>query len=163
VAHSKVLFYQWKNEPPCRDELCHDLAFTKSGQEPKIYVKQQGPSASGKHRFRGRSPMAHTFACLRIAALVSKNGARFATGSGGLTPGRMGFAPNGRCAKFHGGIAVSNSLRPTGPGRTVFPIRLTTPCRRANLALSQASLPGSRGDVLCALCHRLEFRDGVLC
>ena len=74
-------------------------------------------------RFRGRSPMAHTFACLRIAALVSKNGARLATGSGGLTLGRMGFAPTGRCTKFHGGNASSNSLRPAGPGRTIFPIR----------------------------------------
>jgi hypothetical protein len=75
-------------------------------------------------RFRGRSPAARTFACLRIAARVSKNGARRATGSGGLTLGRAGFAPAGRCTTFHGGIASSNSLRPTGPGRTEMPIRL---------------------------------------
>jgi hypothetical protein len=81
-----------------------------------------GPSASGKHRFRGRIPMARTLACLRFAEPVSRNGARRATGSGGLTLGRTGFAPAGRCTKFHGGIASSNSLRPTGPGRTVFPI-----------------------------------------
>src|SRR5215510_9701664 len=83
-------------------------------------------------RFRGRSPMAHTFACLRIAALVSKNGARLATGSRGLTLGRMGFAPTGRCTKFHGGNASSNSLRPAGPGRTILPIRARR--RRAHSA-----------------------------
>ncbi len=48
------------------------------------------------YRFRGRSPTARTFACLRIAEHVSKNGARLATGSGGLTLGRAGFAPAGR-------------------------------------------------------------------
>ncbi len=48
------------------------------------------------YRFRGRSPTARTFACLRIAERVSKNGARLATGSGGLTLGRAGFAPAGR-------------------------------------------------------------------
>ena len=47
-------------------------------------------------RFRGRSPTARTFACLRIADPVSKNGARLATGSGGLTLSRAGFAPAGR-------------------------------------------------------------------
>ncbi len=61
-------------------------------------------------RFRGRSPTARTFACLRIAELVSNNGARLATGSGGLTLGRAGFAPAGRRTKFHGGITSSNSL-----------------------------------------------------
>ncbi len=30
---------------------------------------------------------------------------------------RVRAAPAGRCTKFHGGIASSNSLRPTGPGR----------------------------------------------
>jgi hypothetical protein len=30
VAHSKVLFQQWKNEQPCLYQLCHYLAFTKS-------------------------------------------------------------------------------------------------------------------------------------
>ena len=61
-------------------------------------------------RFRGRSPTARTFACLRIAELVSKTVARRAPGSGGLTLSRAGFAPAGRRTKFHGGIASSNSL-----------------------------------------------------
>jgi hypothetical protein len=77
-----------------------------------------GPSASGQQRFRGCMPMAHAFVCLRFAARVSTLGARRATGSGGLTLGRMGYAPTGRCTTVHGGIASSNSLRPTGPGRT---------------------------------------------
>ena len=117
----------WSNTPPDipppRPKLPRRELLLPSGKT--------GPSASGKHRFRGRSPTAHTFACLRIAALVSKNGARLATGSGGLTLGRMGFAPNGRYTKFHGGIASSNPLRPTGPGRTEFPIRA---CCRAHTA-----------------------------
>jgi hypothetical protein len=63
-----------------------------------------------RHRFRGRSPTARTFVCLRIACRVSTTGARLATGSGGLTLGRAGFAPAGRQTKFHEGIASSNSL-----------------------------------------------------
>ena len=61
-------------------------------------------------RFRGRSPMAHTFACLRIAEAISGTGARLATGSGGLTLGRAGFAPAGRQTKFHEGIAPPSPL-----------------------------------------------------
>ncbi len=59
--------------------------------------------------FRGRSPTARTFACLRIANPISGTGARLATGSGGLTLGRAGFAPAGQQTKFHGGIESSNS------------------------------------------------------
>jgi hypothetical protein len=51
--------------------------------------------------------MAHTFACLRIAEAISDAGARLATGSGGLTLGRAGFAPAGRYTKFHEVIASS--------------------------------------------------------
>ena len=49
-----------------------------------------------EYRFRGRSPTARTFACLRIAHPISGIGARLATGSGGLTLNRAGFAPAGR-------------------------------------------------------------------
>ncbi len=62
------------------------------------------------HEFRGRSPTARTFTCLRIACRVSTTGARLVTDSGGLTLSRAGFAPAGRKTKFHGGIASSNSL-----------------------------------------------------
>jgi hypothetical protein len=51
--------------------------------------------------------MAHTCACRRIAEAISGTGARLATGSGGLTLGRAGFAPAGRQTKFHEGIFSS--------------------------------------------------------
>ena len=56
--------------------------------------------------------MAHTFACLRIAKAISDPGARLATGSGGLTLGRAGFAPAGRQTKFHEVIASSFPFDP---------------------------------------------------
>jgi len=69
------------------------------------------PWASGKMiGFGAACPMARTFACLRIAEAISGTGARLATGPGGLTLGRAGFAPAGRRTKFHEGIATSNSL-----------------------------------------------------
>ncbi len=72
---------------------------------------KSGPWASGKViGFGAACPMAHTFACLRIAEAISDAGARLATGSGGLTLSRAGFAPAGRQTKFHGDIASSNSL-----------------------------------------------------
>ncbi len=43
--------------------------------------------------------------CLRFADLVTETVARLTTGSGGLTPGRAGFAPAGRHTKFQGDIA----------------------------------------------------------
>ncbi len=54
------------------------------------------PWASGKViGFGAACPMARTFACLRIAEAISGTVARLATGSGGLTLGRAGFAPPG--------------------------------------------------------------------
>jgi hypothetical protein len=58
------------------------------------------------HSFRGHNPTAHVLACLRFASLVAETVARLATGPGGLTPGRAGFAPAGRRTKFHGVIAT---------------------------------------------------------
>src|SRR5262249_50513453 len=70
-----------------------------------------GPSASGKMRgFGAACPMARTFAYLRIADAISDTVARLATGPGGLTLGRAGFAPAGRRTKFHEGITTSNPL-----------------------------------------------------
>ena len=55
------------------------------------------PSASGMSIvFEAAYPTAHTLAYLRFADLVTETVARLATGSGGLTPGRAGFAPAGR-------------------------------------------------------------------
>ena len=69
------------------------------------------PWASGKMiGFGAAWPMAHTLACLRFAGPLSETVARLATGLGGLTLSRAGFAPAGRRTKFHEGIATSNSL-----------------------------------------------------
>jgi len=43
---------------------------------------------------------------LRFADLVTETVAKLTTGSGGLTPGRAGFAPAGQQTKFHGVIAI---------------------------------------------------------
>ena len=66
------------------------------------------PWASGKVRgFGAACPMAHTFACLRIAGVISGTVARLATGSSGFTLRRAGFAPAGRLTKFREGIVSS--------------------------------------------------------
>jgi len=49
---------------------------------------------------------------------VTTPAARLATGPGGLTPGRAGFAPAGRRTKFHEVIAYFIPPRPAFPGRT---------------------------------------------
>ncbi len=69
---------------------------------------KQNPRHPESHSFRGHLPTAHSLACLRFADLVTETVARLATGSGGLTPGRAGFAPAGQHTKFHEGIATSN-------------------------------------------------------
>jgi hypothetical protein len=80
-------------------------------QRALLPSSHSAPWASGKVRgFGAACPMAHTFACLRIAEAISDAVARRATGSGGLTLGRAGFAPAGRHTKFHGVITASNSL-----------------------------------------------------
>jgi hypothetical protein len=56
--------------------------------------------------FEATDPTAHVLACLRFDGLVTEAVARLAAGSGGLTPGREGFAPAGRRTKFHGVIAT---------------------------------------------------------
>jgi hypothetical protein len=73
--------------------------------------RNAAPWASGKVRgFGAACPMARTCAYRRIAEAIAGTGARLATGSGGLTLGRAGFAPAGRRTKFHEGIISSNSL-----------------------------------------------------
>ena len=80
-------------------------------ERPLEPSSNSAPWASGKVRgFGAACPMARTFACLRIAEAISGTVARLATGPGGLTLSRTGFAPAGRRTKFHEGIATSNSL-----------------------------------------------------
>ena len=81
--------------------------------------------------FEAAHPTAHTLTCLRFAGRVTETVARLATGSGGLTPGRAGFAPAGRRTKFHGVIASSIPLRPAVPGRTEIPICFSAARTRA--------------------------------
>ena len=77
-------------------------------EKPLLPSGTSGPWASGKVRGCGAAyPMARTFACLRIAEAISGTGARLATGPGGLTLGRAGFAPAGRRTTFHEGIVSS--------------------------------------------------------
>jgi len=80
-------------------------------ERPLWPSRHAAPWASGKVRgFGAAGPMARTFAYLRIAEAIAGTVARLATGSGGLTLGRAGFAPAGRRPKFHEGIVSSNSL-----------------------------------------------------
>ena len=58
-------------------------------------------------------PTAHTLAHLRIAARVTAYAARLATGLGGLTPDRAGFAPAGRLTEFH--EVIASSILPDQP------------------------------------------------
>jgi len=62
-------------------------------------------------------PTAHALACLRINAPVARIAARLATGPGGLTPDRAGFAPAGQQTGFHEVIASLIPPRPAWPGR----------------------------------------------
>jgi hypothetical protein len=96
----------WSNTPPdtfpsSPEKLAGDGCCLQGKQDPRH------PGSIG---FGAACPMAHTFACLRIAEAISDAGARLATGAGGLTLGRAGFAPAGRHTKFHGVISASNSL-----------------------------------------------------
>jgi hypothetical protein len=80
-------------------------------ERPLLPSSNSAPWASGKVRgFGAACPMARTFAYLRIADAISGPVARLATGPGGLTLGRAGFAPTGRRTKFHEGITTSNPL-----------------------------------------------------
>ncbi len=94
--------------------LDHMLSHLSKHGKIDLVVKAKGDLNVDAH---------HTVEDIAICLHVAATTARLATGLGGLTPGRAGFAPAGRNTKFHGGIASSNSLRPTGPGRTDVPIR----------------------------------------
>lgn len=79
------------------------------GPRPRRVQPPLARSRCGHHRLQVRQypghpeiayfvavpPAAHTLACLRFAESVTVSGARLATGPGGLTLGRAGFAPAG--------------------------------------------------------------------
>ena len=108
----------WSNTPPDTILPCPNPSSRRSTERPS-----SPPGHPEWHSFRGRIPTAHTLACLRFAGPVAETVARLATGSGGLTPRRAGFAPAGRQTKFHEVIASSIPLRPAVPGRTELPSR----------------------------------------
>ncbi len=111
----------WSKDPAgCETLLAH---FTERSPSPSGITNPSAPGISNVSRL---IPTAHTLAYLRFAGRVTATVARLATGSGGLTLGRAGFAPAGRQTKFHGGIATSIPLRPALPGRT----RIAGPLQR---------------------------------
>ncbi len=84
---------------------------------------KENPRHPECHSFRGRNPTAHTLARLRFAGPVAETVARLATGSGGLTPGRAGFAPAGRRIEISWSHRKSsNPNRPAEPDRTFSPM-----------------------------------------
>ncbi len=76
------------------------------GQVVFAFTENRTLGIRNEYSFRSHLPTAHTLAYLRFADLVTETVARFATGSGGLTPSRAGFAPAGRQTKFQGDIAI---------------------------------------------------------
>ena len=102
-GYRAILFVRAMVEHPAGYDplLAHDT------EKPLLPSSNSAPWASGKViGFGAACPMAHTFACLRIADHISGIVARLATGSGGLTLSRVGFAPAGRHTKFHGVIIL---------------------------------------------------------
>ena len=110
-------YFEERRGPP---RLLDHPLHTCRGATPRRNQPLLGHPRRGRHRlhaitnarqpelalFRGHPPTAHMLACLRIADLVTEAVARLTTGSGGLTPGRTGFAPAGQQTKFHGVIAA---------------------------------------------------------
>ena len=76
------------------------LAPTSLREDPRRGRHRLREKQNARHpewdSFRGHVPTAHTLAYLRFAGIVTDTVARLATGSGGLTPGRAGFAPAGQ-------------------------------------------------------------------
>jgi hypothetical protein len=102
-----VLFVRAMVEPPAG----YVPLLAHLSERPLSPSGHAAPWASGKMRGCGAAwPMAHTLACLRFAGPIAETVARLATGLGGLTLSRTGFAPAGRRTTFHEGIAPSNSL-----------------------------------------------------
>ena len=103
-----VLFVRapWCNTPPDTALSSPLLLFEKIYGEAAIaFTKNRTLGIRNEYSFRGHVPTARTLAYLRFAGLVTEAVARLATGSGGLTPRRAGFAPAGQKTKFHGVIA----------------------------------------------------------
>ncbi len=99
-----VLFLRAVVEDPagCGPLLAHDAEAAVAFRRNNTLGTRNGIA------FVAAWPTAHTLAYLRIAAPVTGHAARLATGLGGLTPDRAGFAPAGRHTGFHEAIAFFN-------------------------------------------------------
>ena len=97
------------------------LLFEKIHGEAAIaFTENRTLGIRNEYSFRGHVPTAHTLACLRFADPVTETVARLTTGSGGLTPGRAGFAPAGQRIEISWSHRnSSNPNPPAEPGRTV--------------------------------------------
>jgi hypothetical protein len=96
----------WCNIPPDTAPPRPYFSFEKIYGEAAIAFGKFRPlGIRNEYSFRDHVPTARTLAYLRFASLVTEAVARLATGSGGLTPRRAGFAPAGQKTKFHGVIA----------------------------------------------------------
>ncbi len=103
-----VLFVRAVTQHPAGRDLSSPLLLFEKiyGEVSIAFAKNRTLGIRDEYSFRGHVPTAHTLACLRFAGPVAETVARLATGSGGLTPGRAGFAPAGQQTKFHGVIAI---------------------------------------------------------
>jgi hypothetical protein len=108
TERSAVLFLRAVVQHPAGLDLALPLLLFEKiyGKVAIAFANNRTLGIRNDHSFRGHGPTAHTLACLRFADLVTETVARLATGSGGLTPDRAGFAPAGRRTKFHEGIAI---------------------------------------------------------
>ena len=103
-----VLFVRAAVEDPagCGPRLAHGAESAVAFRQSKTLGTRN--DMADDIAFVAAWPAAHTLACLRIAACVTARAARLATGLGGLTPDRAGFAPAGRLTGFHEVIAFFN-------------------------------------------------------
>ena len=92
------------SQVPGPSSSCVPWSKTPPGATAPRPLSVRSPSSSGVANtldtrksayFVAVPPSAHTLVCLRIAESVTVSGARLATGPGGLTLGRAGFAPAG--------------------------------------------------------------------
>ena len=93
-----VLFVRAVVQHPAGYDLASPLLLFEKiyGEAAIAFTKNRTLGIRNKDSFRGHNPTAHTLARLRFADLVTETVARLATGSGGLTLGRAGFAPAGQ-------------------------------------------------------------------
>jgi hypothetical protein len=136
-----VLFVRAMVEDPAR---CSSLLARSSERLPSPSGNPTPWAPGMTIAFVAAWPTAHALAYLRIAVLVTECVARLATGLGGLTPDRTGFAPAGRQTKLHDFIASSiPSDQPAWPHWIAYPhLRLRVPGVVLQVRLHWFIVPG---------------------